>query len=443
MKSCVAFVALLWVPAAAATPAAPSERPRGPDHFVIENARLVIGTGDAVAAGDIVMKGGLIIAVGPNAGDSELARGAWVIDGNGKSVYPGLIDGLSSLGLSSSGSGSDETPPYSTGPEDRPATMPWRSAADELDPEDDRLESFRTAGFTSSVSAPSGGIVSGQAAVVNLATDEPRAMVVADERALRVELSPLGGRGGYPGSLMGVMAYVKQLFLDAAHYRRRWDAYEHEPLGQERPRYDRALGPIAAVQASRSPVLLPGHLEHEIVRAVELAKELDLQPVVYGLHQGHAATDYLAAEGVSVLVSTKWPTRDKDADPDAFEPLSVLRLRQSAPTTPAALERASVSFAFYSDGVSAPADVLANVRRAMDAGLSAEGALRAMTLAPATIFGVADRLGSLEVGKIANLIITDGELFDADTTIETVFIDGRKHEPAGPLSPASDEGGQR
>ena len=128
------------------------------------------------------------------------------------------------------------------------------------------------------------------------------------------------------------------------------------------------------------------------------------------------------------LVNAKWPEKEKDADPEAEESLRTLRFRDRAPGTPAALAKAGVPFAFYDGGLAGPKDMLKNVKKAVDAGLPPEAALRALTLSPAEIFGVADRLGSIEPGKIANLVVTDGDLFSEKTKIKFVFVDGRKFE---------------
>ena len=139
-----------------------------------------------------------------------------------------------------------------------------------------------------------------------------------------------------------------------------------------------------------------------------------------------------------MLVNLKWPEKEKDADPDAEESLRTLRVRDRAPGTPAALEKAGVKFAFYSDGLTSTKDIFKNAKKAIDAGLKREAALRAFTLSPAEIYGVADRLGSIETGKIANLVVTDGDLFEEKTKIKFVFVDGRKfeiHEPEKPKDP--------
>ncbi len=137
-----------------------------------------------------------------------------------------------------------------------------------------------------------------------------------------------------------------------------------------------------------------------------------------------------------VLVDLKWPEPEKDGDPEATPSLRTLRFRDRAPSSPAALGKAGVKFAFYSGGITAPKDILPAVKKSIDAGLSPEAALRALTLSPAEMFGVAEILGSIESGKIANLIVTDGDLFDKKTKVKIVFVDGRKYEVRESLRPS-------
>ena len=415
------------------------QTPAPPRHFAIRDARIVTGTGSTIDRGTIVLEDGLITAVGRNV---TVPNDAWVIEGAGLTVYPGLIDGLSTLGLPASlrasqrqspfgGRGAPQggdQPPFSRGPEDRPATTPWINAADELEVEEDDLGTWRSAGFTSVMVAPEKGFFPGQGALVNLAGDRPRDMVVKTPVALRVTLASGGASRGYPGALLGVYAYIRQIFLDAAHYDQAWTIYERSPQGMERPEYDRALEPLRDALNARQWVMLPGTWAREIQRAIDIGEEVGANTLVYGGHQGYQAADILAEHNVPVLLSLDWPQRDRNADPDADEALRVLRFRDRAPTTPAVFEEAGVQFAFYSDGIERPQTVINNVRRAIGNGLSEDGALRALTMSPAEMFGVADRLGSLEVGKIANVVVTDGDLFDGGTNVRMVFVDGKKFD---------------
>ena len=134
--------------------------------------------------------------------------------------------------------------------------------------------------------------------------------------------------------------------------------------------------------------------------------------------------------GAPVLVSLHWPEAPRDANPEDVESLRTLETRDQAASAPALLKKAGVPFALYSDGLDQPRDLQRAVKKAIDAGLSREDALRALTLSPAEIYGVADRLGSIEKGKIANLVVTKGELFDDQTRVQFMFVDGRKYTPA-------------
>ncbi|MBI2956463.1 MAG: amidohydrolase family protein [Acidobacteria bacterium] len=424
------------------------EQPSPPRYFAIRNARLVPVSGPVIERGTIVLANGLIAALGPEA---AIPPEAWVMEGEGLTVYPGLIDTLTNLALpappaAGAPAGAEQAMPQAArqpiahGPEDRPGTTSWENAADELKPDDKRLEDWRKAGFTSVVTVAERGIFPGQAAFINLAGERANEMVVKTPAALRVNLTPVGGFWSFPGSLMGVLAYIKQVFIDADHYAAAWSLYSAEPRGRERPGYDRALAPIRDAVGGGWPVLMPATWAKEIERALRLGDELGVRTIVYGAHQGYAAADALAAKKVPVLVSLKWPERAADADPEAEEPLRVLRFRAQAPSTPAALEKAGVRFAFYSDGLANPADILKNARKAIEAGLPAEAALRAFTLSAAEIYSVADRLGSLEPGKVANLVVTDGELFGEKTKVKMVFIDGRKYEVREPGRPAEPPG---
>ncbi|MFP3941535.1 MAG: amidohydrolase family protein, partial [Thermoanaerobaculia bacterium] len=415
------------------------EEPIEPPYYAIEGARIVPVSGPVIEDGTIVVARGLIQAVGA---DVEVPPEARVIDGAGLVVYPGLVDGLSDLGLRGDDEDGEDRGrsgggppgfgggPSASGPEDRPATTPWKSAAHRLSLDDGRLETWREGGFSSAVVAPDEGIVQGQAAFVNLAGQRPRELVVETPVALRLGLQPPGGFGSFPSSLFGVVSYLEQLFLDAAHYHEAWNRYEADPVSRERPHYDRALEALLQAVDEGRPVLLPATNAVEIRRAVALGERLKAETVVYGGHGGYAVAGELAAADVPVLVSLDWPEAEPDRDPEADTPLRVLRFRHRAPSTPAAFEEAGVRYGFTADGLASPRAVLEAVREAVDAGLSPDAAIRALTLGVAEIYGVDDRLGSLDPGKIANLAVADGDLLAEGTKVKMVFVDGRPFEVA-------------
>lgn len=416
----------------------------------IRNARIVPVSGPVIETGTIVLANGLITAVGARV---EAPAEAVVIDGTGLTVYPGLIDALTDVGVTASGPGARAgamggEPPRPAartirGPEDRPGTTPWIQAADEFRADDRRIETWRNGGVTTVITAPRGGIFPGQAAVVNLNGERREDAVVRSAAALPVVLAPPAGGQTFPGSLMGVYAYVRQVVLDTRYGADQTRRYEENPRGRTRPEHDRTVQALHAVLQARTPVLLPAMSAPQIERVLDFARELQLPSIaLYGAHEGYAAISQLSRARVPVLVSAHWPEKAKDADPEADEDLRTLEIRDRAPSTPAALAQQKVPFAFYSDGLAGPTEFLAAVRTAMKAGLSAEAALRALTLDAAQIYGVQDRLGSLDSGKIANLVVTRGDLLGDTPTIAHVFVDGRRFDvPADPAPAGGASGG--
>jgi imidazolonepropionase-like amidohydrolase len=338
-----------------------------------------------------------------------------------------LIDAASSWGMPANllpgrgGRAGQAPPPPARGPEDRPASTTWVKAADEFQTADPRLERARAAGFTSAVVFPMRGIFCGQGSVINLAGDRLREMVIEPSVGQFLTMTP--ALNGFPAALMGVIAYIRQVYLDTQYYTALKDAYTRDPRGMRRPDYDRVLEGV--LESKR--ILLPANRAVEIDRMIHLAAELHQPAVLYGMQEGYRAMEALKASGAPVLVSLKWPERPRDTNPDEIESRRTLEVRERAPSTPAELAKAGVRFAFYSDGLDQPRDLQKAVKKAMDAGLSRQDAVKALTLEPAEIFGVSDRLGSIEKGKIANLVVTRGELFDDAAKIEMVFIDGRRY----------------
>jgi hypothetical protein len=424
----------------------------GPSTVAIRNAKIVRVSGPVIAKGTVVLRNGLIEAVGENV---QVPADAWVVDGEGLTVYPGLIDALSTVGMPGAapaagttgrgggggGRNAQAAPAAATaapaarsnGPEDRPQTTSWLLAADEIQPTDRRIETVRGSGVTTAVTFPTRGIFAGQGAVIDLISGEKSGeMVVASPTGQYIALGGGrggGGGGGFPSSLMGVLAYVHQIYLDAEHYKLVKAAYDKSPSGMQRPQYDRALEGV--IDSKR--ILLPANRMVEIDRMIHFSAELKQPTILYGVREAYRpeAVELLKKAGLPVLVSLRWPEPGRGADVHIEdETMRQLETYDQAAAAPALLQKAGVKFALYSDGLDAPRDLQRAVKKAMDAGLSRDEALRAMTLSPAEIYGVADRVGSIDKGKIGNLVVTKGDIFESSTKIEMVFIDGKKYTPA-------------
>jgi imidazolonepropionase-like amidohydrolase len=426
-----------------------------PATYAITNARIVPLSGPVIEKGTLVVRDGMIAAVGAAVTTPADAR---IVDGSGLTVYPGLIDAYGTLGqaapaaAANAAGGRGGRGAAAATPTTSPARLsnygvglqPELSVVDELAPEDAGFDAAHAAGFTTALTGIGNGIFRGQSAVIDLIGDDPSMMIVKAGVAQNIGFSRGGGggRGSYPGSLMGVFAALRQELLDAQHYRDVKAAYDRNPRGMARPEFDPSLDALQPVIAGQEPVIMLANSEREIIRALDLAKEFKLKAIIAGGSESFKVTARLKAENVPVLLSLNFPRRGATGGAGAAgggggfgggrggggsaddpEPMTTLRARVQAPKTANALAQAGVKFAFESG--SDFTDLIANVRKSITAGLPADDALRALTTGPAELFGVSDRLGTIEVGKIANLTITRGELLDSTGHVTQLFVDGR------------------
>ena len=381
-----------------------------PRYFAITSARIVPVSGPAIEGGTVVIAKGLIQAVGATA---AIPPEAWVIDGKGLTVYPGLIDAGTNIGLQQEGGGAPPatsggrgagrraapTGEIAHGPEDRPGTTPWRIAADEFKADDKRIETWRSAGFTTVLTVPDGGMFPGQGSVVDLAGNRAGDFVVKPAATLQISFRPAGGFFGFPDSLMGTIAYIRQVLDDSSWYAQAEPIYDANPTKNQRIPYDRAERVINQALREKEAVVLPANNSVQMLRGLRLADEWKISAVLYGAQQGYAVADAIAAQKIPVIVTLKWPERPKDVDPDAEQSLRDLRFRDRAPGTPAALAKAGVKFAFSSEGLSGPKDIFKNAKKAVDASLAPDAALRAFTINAAEILGVGRPPGHDRAGE--------------------------------------------
>jgi imidazolonepropionase-like amidohydrolase len=406
------------------------------DTYAITNARIYTLSGPVIEHGTIVIRNGLINAVGAGVSAPPDAR---LIDGTGLTVYPGLIDSYTSLGMPQpspsptasrvpgrAGQTSQTAPAYSAPNSSQPPGLQPEVLAESLiQPSEAGIEAERNAGITSALTAPREGILIGQSAFINLAGETPQQMILRSPVAMHVGFTPLR-TGGYPGSLMGVFSALRQMLLDTQRYQTAQAVYERAPRGLRRPEQDRSLAALIPVIKREMPVVMYANTEREIRRALDLAQEFNLRVIIAGGAESWKVTDRLREQNVPVLLSLNFPRRTTaqvaEADPD---PLRVLRERVEAPKTAAKLAAARLNFAFQSGAMTSLSDFLQNVSKAIENGLARDEALRALTIRPAEILGVSSQLGTIEPGKIANLTVTRGDIFARNARISQVFIDGR------------------
>ena len=391
--------------------------------YVIRNARVVTVSGADIEDATVVISNGRIASVGASATASP--AGAQEIDGRGLTVYPGMIDLGTNMGLgeiSSVGATQDTSELGDMNP--NIATI-WS-----VNPHSSHINVTRVAGVTSALALPSGGIISGQAALINLAGSSPREMAVAPQAALMVEFPRIGGGGGFAAFLQaqqGITAdalaardrridQLRQLLRDAEAYGRAQDAYAKDPKNVERPPSDLKLAALVPYVRGERPVIFRAEREREIRAVVRFADEMKLKAVIIGGSEAWKVTQLLKERNVPVILDSvlNMPLREDDPYDSLYENASKL-------------QAAGVRFAISTgDSGAHVRDLPFHAGMAAAYGLPKAEALKSVTLYPAQIVGVADRLGSIEQGKIANLVVTDGDMLEARTSVRYLFINGRQ-----------------
>ena len=420
----------------------------------ITNARIVTVSGTTIERGTVVIRDGLIEAVGANV---SAPADAQVFDGNGLTVYPGFIDSLSNLGLAprptpapgqgGPGGGGGGAAAAAAAAQAQPSNSnypaglrPEYATIEDIRAGEAQFEAVRNAGFTTVLSTGRTGILTGQSVLINLAGDSVSEMTVKSPVAMHIAFATIPGR--YPGSLLGTFSALRQMFNDAKRHDQLLKMYAENPRGMKRPADDKSLEALIPVVSGQMPVIFIANRENEITRALDLAKEYNLKAIIAGGQESGKLIARLKDQNVPVLLSMNFPKRTAAAAPDADpESMSTLRFRAEVPKVAGKLAAGGVKFAFQNGGAANISDFVAAAVKSTENGLSREAAIRAMTLSPAEIFGVNDRLGSIEEGKIANLTVVRGDLFGQQKAVTHVFVDGKLFEPKAP-EPGRGPGGR-
>jgi imidazolonepropionase-like amidohydrolase len=446
--------------------AAWAQSPSFLESYAIVGARIEVGDGRVIEKGTVLVRDGLIREVGAQVTVSPEAQ---VIPGEGLVVTPGFVDGQSGKGLKLPAWQPDQDVPPDLAA-DAPPTMreanrkgvrPELRAVDNLALTEAELASYRKAGFTTALLAPSGGTINGVAALVNLSGRPRRECVVRPAVAMGFAFDTTGA--GYPASLLGIFAHLRQTLLDARRFRAEQAAFDGG--SGRRPPIDDALAALQPALDGTLPVLFEADGANEIQRALRLADEFGLRLIISGGAEAWKVAPLLAKRRIPVLVRLefgdepgaartrpKTPEEPKPADaatppkeappdrpetetefPDDELPPAALRDRhrrwEEGVTNAGRLQKEGVLLAFTTQGTRDLDEFRANLRRATGAGLSTEAALQALTLNAARIFGVERQMGTVEAGKIANLTVASAGFTDPKSKVRFLFIDGHKFEP--------------
>jgi Amidohydrolase family len=394
--------------------------------WAVKDARIVTLGGLPIEKGTVLIRDGLIEAVGAGI---AIPKDAEVIDGAKLSVYPGLTDGLGQSLLKLPEEKIDQSR-ISSGQftdKDRGIT-PGLSAFEYINLGKAAIEKYHKLGFTAAQVMPDRGLLTGLSALFCFSDPDKNKTLLLKDVCLGIGYSP-SNFTVYPNSLMGVQAYLKQALTDAIYYEQARSHWLKEPKGLARPGYDANLELLGDYAAARKPVIFLCRNQHDIRRSLAVAAEYKLSYFIADL--GGEAFEVIpelkkAAARVLCTVAFKAPgssvyAQRGKADRERAD-------KEIYPKNPARLAEAGIPFAFSSLGTDEPKAFSEGIMKAVEAGLPKDKAIEALTRTPAAFFGLDRALGTIEPGKIANLVVTEGELLAKETKVRYAFADGTRFE---------------
>ncbi len=411
--------------------------------YAIKNATIVQAPGKTIQNGTVLIENGIIKAVGSSV---AIPADAWVIDADSMFVYAGFISGMSNIGV--------EKPKDEEQNDDRKLTgnpsykragiTPGSSARGMLNPGDKSVEDFRQLGFTASHSVPHNGMLPGTGTIVLLGGADGESMVVKDQTSMFTQFS--GADGVYPNTVIGVMAKYRDLYRKATQARDYQNRYNSNPNGMERPSPDATLEALYPVISKQMIVAFKTEGVKDVMRAIALQRDLGFNIMFGEVKQGWDAIPAIKATGAPVFLSLDLPEwkeeekveeeseeKEEEKEPTAAElEEKALQERQNEMiknyyTQAGKFNSNGVKFGFSTMEVKSK-DFRTNLLKVIENGLSEDRALAALTTEPAGILGVSSMMGTIEAGKMANLMVSDTAYFTKDANVRYVFVDGVKYE---------------
>ena len=409
--------------------------------YALTGGRVIVSPGRTIEAGVVVVRGGVIEAVGP-ASTTAVPADASVIDVSGKVVHAAFIDPYVTTDRLAGRSpkrakdaGAPAPTPASAPREAGPAVHPVAAvraderALDGLTIKDDVAEELRRQGFGVVAAVPTAGVLRGQGAVVSL-TDGPISGRVLDPSNGQIVAMKGLDDDDYPTSNMGGVAVTRQAFLDALWWRDAEAAYAAAPSGKARPRFVAATAALVPAAEGRETVVFETTDVLSLLRAARVANEMKVRARFVAAGDEYRLLSEVAAARPDLVLRVAFPQPDKlDREEEWLDvPLARLRAFDRAPSDPRWLRDAGLSFSFTTAGLEEVGTFDERVREAIGRGLSPDDALAAVTTVPARQLGLADRLGTLEAGKVASLVVRTGAPFEEKSAVSEIWIDGARIE---------------
>ena len=361
-------------------------------------------SGPKIDNATVLIRDGRIAAVGPNV---AIPAGATRIDATGKWVTPGLIDGAGNMGLREISAVQNTNEGTLRGNEVAAAF----NVTEGLNPASTLIPVTRVEGVTTTLAVPGGDLIWGQAVLIDLDGTTIEAMVAKSPVGVVADLSE-NSKGAGGGSRAGVAQRLRRIFNDALEYERRRTDYSRAQM-QDLSASAADLEALLPVLHGRLPLMVVANRRSDIETALRIAREYKLRLILSGAAEGWEIADEIAAAGVPVLVQPMDNIPGYDALGIRYENAGLLA-------------KAGVKVSLMETQTENSRNLRQQAGNAVAYGMTWDQALRAVTLTPAEAFGVADRYGSLEVGKVANVVVWTGDPFEFSTGVEHVFIRGKE-----------------
>lgn len=424
----------------AGTVAAEDLRQPAPGVHALTGVRIVTAPGEVIESGAIVMRNGIIEAVGSSVTIPEDARVHDFTreddDEEPITVYPGFIEPYLLVEIGSDSDNDDETTP----PGRHSLIHPDRHLRARHWPEDD-IQALRRAGFTSVLMAPADGLLRGHGVLANTGDGGLSRNLLQASFGQFASFDGRGEQRNFPTSLMGAVALMRQTFDDARWQMTARQAWQRNPA-QPRPEWLEGLDDMAPMLAGSTPLVFESQDMLDTLRILEFIEPGDIDLTVAGHGEEYRRLLVLEQRPVRHILPLDFPEApDVRDENDRNVPLEELRHWHQAPDNPRRLIEAGVPLLLTSKGQSPPNGIFEQIAKAIERGLDADQALAALTTEPASWLGLSDRIGRIDSGMMANLVLVDGELFTEGPSITEVWVDGQRHILAALVPPAVDPAG--
>ena len=398
--------------------------------FALINATIITSPGSSLKEATVIVKDGLIFNVGENI---SIPDNAEIIDATGLYVYSAFIDGMANTGAKRPESMERPRNLFTPDPpNDFAGITPENSVLTQIDVKSSAIASIRKSGFAISHTVPFGRMLPGSTSLVLLKeANHPDDLIMNKNVALYAQW--VGAPGAYPNNILGMMAKWRNLYRNAEQNKKHADMYAENPSGLPRPTGDRVSQAFYPIVTKEKPVLFDVSGMLDVRRAMRLQNDLGFSLMVAGVEQSFELIEELQTTETPIFLSLDVPDKPKNSkSDDKSEEVAAQEMRRMEFYTKhvsqaAALEQAGIKFGFSSKGAK-PNKIKDNLLVMIENGLSKDAALAALTTNAATILGIDQVAGTIESGKLANLMITTAPYFTEESQLKMMFVDGDKFE---------------